>query len=67
MFVIQSGFLATTVCFALAVVLISTLRLVMMRENARRDQISGGATVTVGSLTLTDQTDKENLNFRYLL
>lgn len=50
-------------------VLIISLRLVMMRENARRDQINGGDAVVEGAdvLALTDQTDTENLRFRYLL
>lgn len=67
----QSGFLATTICFGLAVALILSLRFVMMWDNARRDAISHGASPVVegedSSLALTDQTDKENLHFRYLL
>lgn len=53
----------------MAVVLILSLRFVMMRENARREKIDGADGVTEGddSPALTDQTDKENLRFRYLL
>lgn len=66
---LQSGFLATTICFAMAVILVLSLRFVMMRENERREKTSSGQIVTEDNdnLALTDQTDKENLKFRYLL
>lgn len=65
----QSGFLATTICFGLAVCLIGALRVVLARENARRDQLQKVGSVNARSdvLELTDRTDKENLDFRYVL
>lgn len=49
----------------------TSLRLVLARENARRDKLQlSQEPVTVGgtdTLALTDQTDRENLNFRYVL
>lgn len=66
---IQSGFLATIICFAMAVLFITTLRVLLARENARRDsmQMDGSNQPTFDILEIHDRTDKTNLNFRYVL
>ncbi|KIV90724.1 hypothetical protein PV10_05350 [Exophiala mesophila] len=68
-----SGFLATTICFAMAALLMGTLRVLYTCENRRRDrlQTEGGrhdqGVEAAEQLSLTNQTDKENLGFRYVL
>lgn len=67
----QSGFIGTATCFGFAIVFIGALRVVLASENARRDQFQkrdgGGFVGEAPSLDLTDRTDKENLDFRYVL
>ena len=67
----QSGFLATTVCFAFSALMIIILRVLLARENQRRDRLQGShnvvSSIETDDLALTNETDKENLNFRYVI
>lgn len=52
--------------------MIGTLRVLLSRENQRRDRLQSGASAmssieSMDDLALTNETDKENLNFRYVL
>ncbi|KEF61881.1 uncharacterized protein A1O9_03453 [Exophiala aquamarina CBS 119918] len=68
----RSGFLATTVCFACSSLMVATLRVLLSRENQRRDRLQSANNgipriESPDDLALTNETDKENLNFRYVL
>lgn len=56
------------ICFSVSVVSITLLRFLYAIENARREKLADNAAPGEDEyLTLTDQTDKENLKFRYVL
>ncbi|KIX04807.1 uncharacterized protein Z518_05678 [Rhinocladiella mackenziei CBS 650.93] len=69
-----SGFIGTTTCFGIALLLIAALRLTLQFDNKRRDrsQVTDGSIAENGESNsewspLNDDTDKENLHFRYVL
>ncbi|KAL4897133.1 major facilitator superfamily domain-containing protein [Aspergillus ambiguus] len=70
----QSGFLSIIICFAVAVVLIALLGLCWRWENAQRDKKYGPPAVVQThpetekgeAPMISDYTDKENHNFRYV-
>lgn len=65
-----SVFLSMIICFGAALVLSIVLRFYLIWENRRRDNKTGTdvdlAEGQVGVLSLTDATDKEIANFRYV-
>jgi MFS transporter, ACS family, allantoate permease len=69
----KSGFLATTLCFAIATICMAILRFVLARENAKRDEQQGvhngqdNVAWNADAPALSDQTDNKNRDFRYLL
>ncbi|KAF9889034.1 hypothetical protein FE257_008011 [Aspergillus nanangensis] len=72
--VYQSGFLSIIICFAVAIVLIGCLGLSWWWENKRRDRLYGPPVVVEANSesekgevpTISDETDQENRNFRYV-
>lgn len=65
----QSGFLATTICFGVSTLTMLVLRLTLIRENKRRDELqqtNASAHDENGHLEISDVTDRKNLNFRYV-
>lgn len=66
---LQSGFLATTICFGVSTLTMLVLRFTIIRENKRRDKLQQGPSDPVDDrdqLELSDVTDRKNLNFRYV-
>ncbi|KAL1304286.1 hypothetical protein AAFC00_000693 [Neodothiora populina] len=64
-----SGFLATIICFACAMLIMITLRVVIKLENRRRDKAQGieiGSTPPENTIVTTDRTDKQIPEFRYV-
>ncbi|KAI6758300.1 hypothetical protein HG530_010540 [Fusarium avenaceum] len=65
----SSGFLATTICFGVSTLTMLVLRLTLIRENKRRDELqqtNASAHDENGHLEISDVTDRKNLNFRYV-
>lgn len=67
----QLGIWSMIVSHLIEVCLILTLRLILSRENKRRDrlqsQMEGGLEGRdLDATAFSDMTDKENLNFRYI-
>lgn len=62
--VYQGGFIACTVATAAVMLMAIMGRVVLGRENARRDREYG---LPDDSHALEDLTDRENPNFRYML
>lgn len=64
----KSGFLATTICFGIATVIMLILRANLIRENRRRDKLqqSNFTPEESGPLEISDETDSCNMNFRYV-
>jgi len=60
----QGGFIACVVATAAVMVMSVVARLVLARENARRDREYGASG---NEHALEDLTDRENTNFRYAL
>jgi Na+(H+)/acetate symporter ActP len=65
-----SGFLSMIICFGAALILSIVLRIYLIWENKRRDKKTGTivdiADDQVGAMNLSDATDKEMPNFRYV-
>ncbi|KAM5343629.1 hypothetical protein ACJ41O_012166 [Fusarium nematophilum] len=64
-----SGFLATTICFGIATITMLVLRFTLIFENRRRDQLqqtSISLEREPEQLELSDETDRRNMNFRYV-
>jgi hypothetical protein len=64
-----SGFLAMIVCFAFAIILCLAFRLYLVRENQRRNQagtVAEPMDTTERMVNLTDKTDKQIPQFRYV-
>ena len=59
-----NGFIGTMVCLAVALLAAVALRILLSRENKRRDDAFGIPGTDHG---LEDLTDKENKDFRYKL
>ncbi|KAF5008114.1 hypothetical protein FDECE_5598 [Fusarium decemcellulare] len=65
----SSGFLATTICFGIAALTMLALRFTLIRENHRRarlQQTSAPLQDDPDQLEISDETDRRNLNFRYV-
>ena len=66
---LQSGFLATTICFGISTLTMLALRFTIIRENKRRDKLQQNSPVVQNDgdhLEISDVTDRKNLNFRYV-
>jgi hypothetical protein len=65
-----SGFLSMIICFGAALVLSVVLRIYLIWENRRRDNKTGMIVdldeEQIGAMNLSDATDKEMANFRYV-
>ncbi|RSM19572.1 hypothetical protein CDV31_001459 [Fusarium ambrosium] len=62
-----SGFLATTICFGISTLTMLVLRFTLIMENKRRDKLQQTSiSLPPEQLELSDKTDRQNLNFRYL-
>ncbi|GAB7325683.1 hypothetical protein MBLNU13_g09655t1 [Cladosporium sp. NU13] len=65
-----SGFLSMMICFGVAFFLSILLRLFLIWENKRRDNRTGTVVDLdedqIGAMNLSDATDKEMVNFRYV-
>lgn len=66
---LQSGFLATTICFGVAALTMLALRFSLIWENRRRDELqraSAGLQDEQYQHEISDETDGRNLSFRYV-
>ncbi|KAK7413282.1 hypothetical protein QQX98_007870 [Neonectria punicea] len=63
-----SGFLATTICFGVAILTMLTLRFTLISENRRRDRLRQASAPMdeADQPEISDETDRRNLNFRYV-
>ncbi|KAF4959442.1 hypothetical protein FGADI_1663 [Fusarium gaditjirri] len=64
-----SGFLATSICFGVSIIVMIVLRFVLIAENKRRDKLqetSSGLPDGTEYLEISDVTDRKNLSFRYV-
>ena len=66
---LQSGFLATTICFGISTLTMLALRFTIIHENKRRDKLQQNSAVVRDEgdhLEISDVTDRKNPNFRYV-
>ncbi|KAH8896863.1 MFS general substrate transporter [Thozetella sp. PMI_491] len=67
----KSGFEAMIICLAVQVIIVSTMYILNLRENKRREALASSTPESGNAggimLGLSDLTDRENLHFRYSL
>ncbi|RBQ75464.1 hypothetical protein FVER14953_12991 [Fusarium verticillioides] len=62
----KSGFLAVMICLAVSAVLCIALRFYLIWENKKRDDAGDAIEVPVEGINLSDKTDREIPQFRYI-
>ncbi|PNP79309.1 hypothetical protein FNYG_07385 [Fusarium nygamai] len=62
----KSGFLAVMICLAISAVLCIVLRFYLILENKKRDDAGDAIEVPLEGINLSDKTDREIPQFRYI-